>query len=161
MSSLERLRSLLGLPPGAADERDFSVVEAGLGIKLPQEVKGVCSLYGDVLISDFILVFGPKFMTEKGLWMSEFVREGHPVIPKAVLPDPGGMLHWGHSVEGDKFFLENRGGGKWTVSAFRRNLGDWYESDETLTDWLVGVFAGRDAEDWMPQWPTSHWFEVG
>ncbi|MEU5524508.1 hypothetical protein ABZ759_28580 [Streptomyces sp. NPDC047860] len=159
MSSVEQLRNLLGLPPGVIDARDFGSVETSLGVELPPEVKGVCSLYGDVLISDFLFVFGARFMTEKNLWLSELVRDGHPVIPKAVLPDVNGMLHWGHSMEGDKFFLENRGDGNWTVSAFRRNWADWYESDETLIDWLVGVFTGRVAKDWMPEWPTAHWFE--
>ncbi|WP_171110470.1 MULTISPECIES: SMI1/KNR4 family protein [Streptomyces] len=160
MSSVERLKDLLGVPPRRGESGGFSAIEAALGVELPQEVKGVCSLYGDVMISDFIFVFGPECMVEKSLWMSEFVREGHPAIPKAVLPDAGGMLHWGHSIEGDQFFLEDQGGGKWIVSAFRRNWGDWYESDESIADWLVGVFAGRLAVDWMPEWPTSHWFEV-
>ncbi|MEU3660971.1 hypothetical protein AB0E77_14645 [Streptomyces sp. NPDC032940] len=98
-------------------------------------------------------------MIEKNQWMSDFVREGHPAIPRKVLPDVGGMLHWGHSIEGDQFFLEDRGGGKWTVSAFRRNWGDWYESDETLVNWLLGVFHGHTASEWMPEWPRDHWFE--
>ncbi|NEA81235.1 SMI1/KNR4 family protein [Actinospica acidiphila] len=153
MSSVERLREVLGVPPGVVDRGDFDAVEASLGVELPPEVKGVCSLYGDTLISEY--------MTEKSLWVSELVREGHSVISRAVLPDAGGMLHWGHSVDGDKFFLEHRGGSHWAVSAFRRDWADWYESDETLIDWLVGVFTGSVAQDWMPEWPTAHWFEVG
>ncbi|MFG2274991.1 hypothetical protein ACGFNY_35130 [Streptomyces chartreusis] len=159
MSSIGKLREILGESPWA-EERGLDVVERDLGVALPEEVKAVCSLYGDVLISDFIFIFGPDFMVDKGVWMSDFVREGHPEIPRGVLPDDGGKLHWGHSVEGDKFFLENRGSGRWTVSAFRRNWADWYESDETLGDWLVGVFEGRIAADWMPEWPHRHRMEV-
>ncbi|MEU6377581.1 hypothetical protein [Streptomyces sp. NPDC046909] len=134
-------------------------VEVAFRVELPEDLKEFCSLYGDTLISDFLFVFGAKFMAEKGVWMSDFVREGHSTIPNAVLPDSGGMLHWGHTVEGDKLFLEDRGSGRWTVSAFRRNWHDWYESEETLNDWLAGVFAGRLAVDWMPEWPEVHWFE--
>ncbi|WP_367323413.1 hypothetical protein [Streptomyces sp. HUAS ZL42] len=158
MSSVGQLKNVLGLPP-RGPVGTFEEVENSFGVSLPAEVKDVCSLYGDVMVSDFIFIFGPKFMAEKSAWMSDFVRDGHPAIPRAVLPDAGGMLHWGHTIEGDKFFLEDRGSGRWTVSAFRRNWGDWYESDDTLADWLVGVFKGNRAVDWMPEWPESHWFE--
>lgn len=71
------------------------------------------------------------------------------------------MLHWGHSIEGDKLFLEKRDNGRWTVSVFRRNWADWCEFDEPVDDWLVAVFEGRTATEWMPEWPTTHWFEAG
>ncbi|MFI0539751.1 hypothetical protein ACH3VS_12830 [Streptomyces sp. WSLK1-3] len=158
VSSLAQLKSLLGVPAEGGGG-SFDTAERALGITLPQEVKEFCSIYGDLLISDHIFIFGPKFMAEKGEWVSGLVREGHPTIPKPVLPDAGGMLHWGHSIEGDKFFLEDRGSGRWTVSAFRRNWHDWYESDETLTDWLLNIFSGRRDTDWMPEWPNTHWFE--
>ncbi|MEU9335697.1 hypothetical protein AB0D49_21345 [Streptomyces sp. NPDC048290] len=159
MDSLERLRTLLGVPPDANGRDGFEEAGHRLGIEMPQAVVEVCMLYGDLLISDFMFIFGPRVMVKKGLWMSEFVRDGHPVIPGLVLPDVGGMLHWGHSIEGDKFFLEDRGNGKWTVSVFRRNWGDWCEFDESIDGWLVGVFGGRTAVEWMPEWPSSHWFE--
>ena len=149
---------ILGTPP-VSPGGDFGEVERVLGTELPKEVIEVCSMYGDLLISDFIFVFGPKCMAEKGVWMSGFVRDGDDVIPRGVLPEVGGMLHWGHSIEGDKFFLERKKGGEWTVSAFRRGWGDWYESDDGFIEWMVKVFEGRCAEDWMPEWPTVHWFE--
>lgn len=158
MSSMDQLRELLGMPP-VKNEESWAPVEQALGIELPKEVKEFCSRYGDLVISDFIAVYGAGSMIEKSVWMSDFVRDGHSVIPRTVLPDAGGMLHWGHSIEGDSFFLEDRGSGRWTVSAFRRNWGDWYESNEVMTDWLVGVFSGRLATDWMPEWPKTHWFE--
>ncbi|MEU9661584.1 hypothetical protein [Streptomyces chartreusis] len=77
------------------------MVEMDLGVTLPEEVRAVCSLYGDGLISDFIFIFDSEYMVEKGVWMSDFVRDGHPEMPEGVLPDSGGKLHWGHSVEGD------------------------------------------------------------
>ncbi|MFE1437127.1 hypothetical protein [Streptomyces sp. NPDC058739] len=159
MRSAARLEDLLGVSPRRA-ARGFEDVEASLGVSLPEDVKECCSLYGDVLISDFIFLFGPEFMVEKSLWMQELVRDGHPVIPGGVLPDAGGMLHWGHTLEGDKFFLVDRGAGRWTVSAFRRNWGDWYESDDALVPWLVGVLEGTVGADWMPEWTRPHWLEV-
>ncbi len=40
MSSVERLREVLGVPPGVVDRGDFDAVEASLGVELPPEVKG-------------------------------------------------------------------------------------------------------------------------
>ncbi|SPF07309.1 hypothetical protein [Streptomyces sp. MA5143a] len=137
----------------------FDTVEKDLNAGLPVDLRKVCSFYGDLLISDYFFIFGQRFMVDKNVWMSDFVRGGHPVIPRSVLPDPGGMLHWGHSVEGDKFFLEHRGNGEWVVSAFRRSWGDWCAYEQPVVDWLVGVFSGAIATDWMPEWPESHWFE--
>lgn len=159
MSSFEELKDLLGAPPERA-AASFAAVERDLGVTLPDGLKQVCSRYGDTLISDYIFLFGKKSLVGKNVWMSDFVRGGHPVIPRRILPDPGGMLHWGHSVEGDKFFLEDRGDGEWVVSAFRRSWGDWCEFEESVVDWLVGVFSGNSATDWMPEWPKAHWFET-
>ncbi|MDN3020632.1 hypothetical protein [Streptomyces sp. S.PB5] len=152
------MMNILGNPSGR-HESNFDAVENRLGVNLPEEVKELCSIYGDRLISGYIAVYGAESMVEKNVWMSDFVRGGHSTIPRVVLPDAGGMLHWGHSIEGDSFFLEDRGGGRWTVSAFRRNWHDWYESDEDVIDWLVDVFEGRHAADWMPEWSEVHWFE--
>ncbi|GAB2330552.1 hypothetical protein [Streptomyces variabilis] len=71
MSSLEQLREVLGVPPGAVCGSGLGAVEASLGVGLPPDVKGVCSLYGDTLISDFIFVLGPKFIAEKSLRVSD------------------------------------------------------------------------------------------
>lgn len=133
-------------------------VSQEFNVTLPSDAVEVLSVYGDLLISDFLFLYGPQFAVEKGLWMSEFVRDGHATIPHLVLPSEGGMFFFGHTVEGDSLFLEHRSGG-WKVSAFRRNWADWWESDLTLVDWLVGVFEGRVATDWMPEWPDKHWFE--
>lgn len=133
-------------------------VGQAFGVELPSDVREVLALYGDLLISDFLFLYGPEFAVEKGVRMSDFVRDGHPDIPRPVLPDEGGMFFFGHTVEGDNLFLEERGG-QWRVSAFRRGWADWWESELLLVDWLVGVFEGREAADWMPEWPARHWFE--
>lgn len=160
MASLEDLQGILGPSPWA-ERRNFASVEREWGISIPSEVKKVGLLYGDSLVSDFLFIFGPITMTPKGNWMSAYVSEGKArKIPHPVIPESGGMLHWGHSIDGDRLFLEDRGNGLWTVSAFRRDWGDWYESDLPLIDWLVGVFNGSLATDWMPEWPASHWFET-
>ncbi|MEV0038148.1 MULTISPECIES: hypothetical protein [unclassified Streptomyces] len=161
MLEMKDVEQLLGPSPWGSDGRSFGEVEAAWGIQLPPDFKSVGLSYGDALISDFLFICGPETMAEKGEWMSDYVRRGNSrTIPRPVLPDRGGMLLWGHTIEGDRLFLEDRDSGVWTVSAFRRNWGDWYESSLPVIDWLVGVFDGEVAKDWMPEWPDRHWFET-
>ncbi|GEC04942.1 hypothetical protein SSP24_25970 [Streptomyces spinoverrucosus] len=159
-SNLDELRRILGPSPWS-EGRSFAAVEREWDITVPSDVKDVGLLYGDCMVSDFLFIFGPASMVPKGDWMSSYVREGKSCkIPRPVIPDADGMLHWGHSIDGDRLFLEDRGSGFWTVSAFRRDWGDWYESDLALADWLVEIFEGRLATDWMPEWPATHSLET-
>ncbi|MGW1940140.1 hypothetical protein ACWCP7_25620, partial [Streptomyces goshikiensis] len=81
--------------------------------------------YGDLMVDDFLYLFGPLTLEEKGEWMSGYVKRGESrLIVEPVLPEPGGMLHWGQTIDGDRLFLVPRGAADpWTVSAFRRNWG--------------------------------------
>ncbi|MFJ3975918.1 hypothetical protein [Streptomyces sp. NPDC090021] len=127
----------------------------------PDEYKEISACYGDALIDGFLYVYGPLKIAEKSEWMSDYVARGESrKIKHPVLPSEGGMLHWGHTIEGDKLFLTPRGGGEWAVSAFRRNWGDWYETDLRVDEWLLGVFSGNIETDWLPEWPQVHTFEV-
>lgn len=136
MSSIGDLQRILGPSPWGAGNRTMVDVSRELGVTLPGDVEEVLCLYGDVLISDFICLYGPKIAVEKALWMNQLVQNGNGTIPHPVLPSEGGMFHFGHTVEGDNLFLENRSGG-WRVLAFRRGWADWLESDLTLVDWLL------------------------
>lgn len=161
MSVLKDLKSTLGASPWQAADRSFDVVEADWGMELPPDFKLVGQAYGDILISDFLYIYGPLTLTEKSSWMSACVRRGEVrVIPRPVLPDTDGMLMWGHTIEGDRLFLERKESNSWTVSAFRRNWHDWQEYDTSIIDWLTGVLTGQLASEWMPEWPECHWFEL-
>ncbi|MER5384262.1 hypothetical protein ABT040_28990 [Streptomyces sp. NPDC002688] len=160
MASVGDLEEMLGPSPWGSG-RTFDLVEREWGRILPSEFKQVGLLYGDSLVSDFLFLFGPKTIAVKGNWMSAYVKEGNSrIITNPVIPESGGMLYWGHSIDGDRLFLEDRGEGLWTVSAFRRDWGDWYESELPILDWLTGVFSGSLAADWMPEWPLVHTFET-
>ncbi|MFD5548714.1 hypothetical protein ACFWJQ_18515 [Streptomyces goshikiensis] len=155
-SSFDELSRILG--PSPLPERALADVERAWETALPAEVQRVLQTYGDLMVDDFLYLFGPLTLEEKGEWMSGYVKRGESrLIVEPVLPEPGGMLHWGQTIDGDRLFLVPRGAADpWTVSAFRRNWGDWYETGLPLEEWLVGVFRGDNETDWMPEWPTAH-----
>ncbi|MFJ3913883.1 hypothetical protein [Streptomyces vinaceus] len=113
------------------------------------------------MIDEFLFIYGPRSTREMGEWMSDYVARGESsVIVEPVLPTPGGMFMWGHTIEGDRLFLVPRGEGEpWTVSAFRRNWGDWHGTQMPLEEWLVKAFRGAIETTWLPEWPSRHTFE--
>ncbi|MER7180953.1 hypothetical protein ABT404_15950 [Streptomyces hyaluromycini] len=121
----------------------------------PEEYVDFGRTYGDATISDFLFVCGPRTLQTYAASMGPRM-ERSPFVPGEVLPAKGGMLLWGNTVEGDQLFLVDRGDGRWTVSAFRRNWADWYESDLTLLEWLRRALTGQIAADWLPAWPERH-----
>ena len=52
-------------------------------------------------------------------------------------------------------FLIDRGD-RWTVSAFVRQRGQWYQSDQTLIDWLLGALDNDASPPWLPLWEDTH-----
>ncbi|WP_369226289.1 hypothetical protein AB5J52_36570 [Streptomyces sp. R39] len=154
MSAADILAPVLGPPPQRA-AGTFQAPEREWGVALPEEYADFGSAYGDATISDFIFVCGPRTLQSYAARMGPRM-ERSPFVPGEVLPTKGGMLLWGNTVEGDQLFLVDRGDGRWTVAAFRRNWADWYESDLTLLDWLRQALTGQIATDWLPVWPRRH-----
>ena len=154
MSAADILTPLLGLPPERATGT-FDALEREWGVTLPEEYVDFGRAYGDATITDFIFVCGPGTLAWYAATMGPRM-ERNPFVPGEVLPAKGGMLLWGNTLEGDQLFLVDRGDGRWTVSAFRRNWADWYRSDLTLLDWLRQALSGEIATDWLPEWPRRH-----
>ena len=154
MTAADFLTPLLGLPPERA-AGTFDALQGEWGVTLPEEYVDFGRAYGDATITDFIFVCGPGTLA----WYAENMgprMERNPSVPGEVLPTEGGMLLWGNTLEGDQLFLVDQGDGRWTVSAFRRNWADWYESDLTLLEWLRQALTGEIATDWLPEWPRHH-----
>lgn len=159
--NFDQLSDILG-PSLWQGERSLTILEEVWQVSLPAEFHRVSAAYGDAMIDDYLFIYGPRVIQEKGEWMRDYVRRGESrVIVDPVLPDVGGMLMWGHTIDGDRLFLVPQGEGhQWTVSAFRRNWGDWRETAMPLEAWLVGVFRGEIETDWLPEWPNRHSFEL-
>jgi hypothetical protein len=84
--------------------------------------------------------------------MRELLEAGKTVAFK-ILPSAGGVLLWGNTLEGDQLFLVPRTGGVWTVSAFRRNWHDVYDSGLEFGEWFYRALGGEICTDWLPVWP--------
>ena len=158
MTDLARLRALLGEPPNQP-QRSLDTVREALGVELPEEYAAFALAYGDLTVDEYLLFYGPASLVrcahQQGPTL-ERIAQRLSASPHAVLPSPGGMLLWGATVEGDSLFLVNRCEKRWTVSAFVRQRGDWYESDQTLIDWLHTALTNDTSPPWLPAWESTH-----
>lgn len=149
---------LLGSVSG--ESRSGEIREIGLqwGVELPDDFTQIMGLYGDLLISGYLYLRGASTLnSDTAQRMREMLEAGRTVQYK-ILPSAGGALLWGHTVEGDQLLLVPRPGGSWSVSAFRRNWHDVYDSDLSFSDWLYGALRGEVADDWLPAWPSPPYF---
>jgi hypothetical protein len=158
MPATDSLIPLLGEPRNTAPDA-LENLQREWGVTFPAEYVAFANGYGDASVSEFIFVFGPRTLASYAESMGPLL-EDTPDVPGTVLPKPGGMLLWGNTAEGDQLCLVDRGDGRWTVSAFRRGWGDWYDSELTVVDWFRGVLTEEVAADWFPEWDETHTVEV-
>jgi hypothetical protein len=152
LSARAQLVQLLGPPLRSDGERLLDEVAGEWGVTFPRDYVEIAGAYGDVVISEFILLCGPRTLKSYTGIMGRPMEESD-TVPCRVLPSPGGALLWGNTVEGDELFLVDRGAGRWTVSAFRRNWHDWLDTDLPFDEWFPRMLAGEIETDWMPEWP--------
>lgn len=158
MKSASDFKSILGSPFRSNEESQVREIGNSWGVELPADFCEISGAYGDAAFSEFILLCGMRGLAEYSALMGPMLEKSL-TVPHLILPTAGGALLWGNTVEGDQLFLVPQSGGKWTVSAFRRQWGDWYASDMEFGDWFHAALTGLVATDWLPQWgdlPHSH-----
>ncbi|MCH0560969.1 hypothetical protein I3F55_30520 [Streptomyces sp. MUM 16J] len=147
------LSSFLGPPVRSGEEELIEAVGKEWGVQFPRDFVDAAGAYGDVAICGYIFLCGARALRSYADGMGRLLEDS-PTVPHRVLPSPGGALVWGNTIEGDQLFLVDRGGGRWTLSAFRRGWADWYDTDLEFGEWLPRMLAGEIETDWMPEWPA-------
>ena len=157
VTDLARLHAALGEPPPRPG-RSLAEVEEALGVQLPGDYAAFALEYGDTTVDDYLFLYGPATLVrtaqQRGATLGR-IAQRLGASPHTILPTAGGMLLWGSTVEGDALFLIDRGE-RWTVSAFVRQRGQWYQSDQTLMDWLLGALDNDASPPWLPVWEDTH-----
>lgn len=156
MKSADVLVNVLGSPPRPDGSREFA---QQLGVALPDDYVDFASSYGDALLDEFIFFAGSKTLMRLANGIGRDL-EASDSIPGDVLPTKGGMLLWGHTIDGDQLFLKQQAEGQWTVSAWLRQRASWYETELGIIEWLKMAFDNEQSPDWLPVWPESHEWEL-
>ena len=172
MTALDELTRLVPPPAAPVDANgDWQRVEADLGLALPADFKGLIETYGLGQFVDFITPLTPfgsrdLFMrSARGILDSErsFRARNPDKSPYSLYPEPGGLLEWAGTDNGDRLcWLTEGEPERWTTIAWNQRSWSYgafpVGAVEFLHGWLTGriettVFGPRDADEPAP------WFE--
>ncbi|MFD5884212.1 hypothetical protein [Streptomyces yangpuensis] len=160
MKAVSDFIPLLGAPVRQDEGHLIKEIASSWSVTLPEDFIAIAGAYGDAVVSDYIYFCGARTLRRYADGMGRQL-EASRTVPHVVLPTPGGALVWGNTIEGDQLFLVPRGGGTWTVSAFRRGWADWHDTDLGFSDWFHLALTGGTATDWLPEWePLPHPLEL-
>lgn len=156
MTQLDEFAAQLGAPAGAVNTRVLEQVARGWGILLPQDVLEVLSAYGDSIISDQIVLYGPRTLAAAGANFGPRLMPGldDQDGPEA-LPRPGGLLLWATTPNGDQFCLRKHDESRWTVSIYDGQNLCWTHTEDEFSDWLLGGLVGNPKYYVLPPWPAQ------
>ena len=168
---LERMPAILSPPrhPRAAGSPSaWRDAEKQLGTSLPTDYKGFVRRYGSGYIDDFLWVFSPfeDHANVNLLRQLDEQREVHRLLrdalgddemPFGFSPDPGGLLPWGRTDDGDALYWVTRppDPDRWPV-LLERDVG-WQEFEVPMTRFLEDLLTGlrRPFGGDSQTWPTS------
>ncbi|MFF2508166.1 SMI1/KNR4 family protein [Streptomyces sp. NPDC058067] len=136
---------------------DWAAVEAALGTALPADFKLFGEVYPPLLFGDFMSIQAPTPGREEA-WAKATLAEREDVedlldieglsdvLP--VYPDPGGLLGWGGSHDGDTFLWTTAGASpeEWKVTVASHN-GDWWHYPAGAVQFTADLISGA-VEPW-------------
>lgn len=160
---IDELYSVLPRPDRPIDtgtENDWMAVNRALGLRPPEDYVYFIKSYGTGAINDFLWVLNP-FATNPNLNLLREVpsllfglrelREKYPDdFPYPLYFEPGGLLPWGTSIDGDIFCWLTRGvTGRWTTVTIPRHS-TVEHFDGPMTTFLALAITGRLQSEAIP-----------
>ncbi|MGW6449921.1 hypothetical protein [Lentzea sp. NPDC055074] len=142
---LERWRAVLGEVPGGPASIDWRAVEAELGTALPTDYRVYADNYPALCVEGFLHVSHPvgewalREAAEAALVPLRGHREEFPeFVPYALFPEPGGLLPWGITDNGDDLFWSTEGDpDDWRVVV--SDHAEWWTHDGGVLSFLSGL----------------------
>ena len=132
----------------------WSDIEAQLGASLPDDYKAFNQIYGGGFIGRFLEPFVPVSeikgvrLVEEALATNRRLqewkeREGVAACPYSLFPQDGGLLAWGHTVNGDTLsWLTEGDPNSWIVVVGSMPvMPEYYRYDVNMTDFLVRILT--------------------
>lgn len=168
--SLEALMALVPPPtePFEAFEGPWEPVEAALGTALPQDYKDFVRVYGSGYFMQILGVHVPgsanlntQLEHQVRVWAETFREFGDAPYP--VWPEPGGLMAFGGTDNGDVLSWLQRGmPDEWVVVVWDRGLQEFEILECSLTDFLAGMASGERLPEAFPDdfTPEDRTFEA-
>jgi hypothetical protein len=162
-------------PPAASVEApnpaDWPRVEGRLGMVLPADYKAYIGRYGSGVVDGFLWVLNPFSLNEnirfpdssdRQLAILRRIRdEGSERLPYPIHPEPGGLLLWAESANGDcLYWLTDGPPDAWRVTVNESRAPNWYDHPGPMSALLADLLDGTvDVEFFPNNFPLpSHTF---
>ncbi|MGW6771658.1 Lsr2 family DNA-binding protein [Streptomyces sp. NPDC055037] len=162
MTAIAALTQLCPPPPSPPPAIDWNGVEAGLGMRLPEDYKQLAATYGPGVFSGYIHIYHPHGATEwvdltgpmpariRAQLQLDYDRGTHPVPY-----DPQHLFAIGGTDNGEYLFWTTDPQGApdtWRIAVNEARGPRWFTFDGTLTEFLTSVLSGETA---VPQFPKD------
>ncbi|MFR9794352.1 hypothetical protein ACL02U_00335 [Streptomyces sp. MS06] len=138
---------------------DWDFIEREVGCRFPADFVEMSRAYPSFVLDDFLSVHVPEPGRERNfvagvrqmLGTLRNLRDADMAHGYVPFPEPGGLVPWGDSCDGDDFYWRTVGDSPddWTVLVAGRN-DDWCEFRGTLTEYLAGLVSGTVPPDGLP-----------
>lgn len=146
--------------PNEASSADWADVEARIGTALPADYKAFVEVYGSGRIGGFVWIFNPFSKREtinllvQADRQREILRElaqGGEAMPFPLFPEPGGLLPFGMTDNGDVLHWRTRGSPEeWSIVVNDARSPECSEHAPDLTRFLASVVTRREQCDMFP-----------
>ena len=168
---VRQLAGLAGVPASPGIVYDWPVIEASIGLRLPEDYKllagslppGWFRRFARLLYPGPTGPFLPPDISGQLDVMREWRAEGDAEFPYPIFPEPGGLLPWGEAVEGALLFWLTGPGDPdtWPVIAATAQWDHWERFDGTVCEFLTEVAAGRYDASHFSEGPILQVIDAG
>jgi hypothetical protein len=163
LDRLVRLAPPPDRPLGAGEPHVWSDVEDRLGLRLPADYRELIAAYGSGTFDEFLLVLSP-FAAKPGLRLEDygatmlttlrdFRASASEDLPYPLHPDPGGLLPWGYTANGDwGYWIADPPSepDRWRIVINGSRSPDWWEHSGPLTALLADVLSAAVRVPFFP-----------
>lgn len=163
--TVSQITELLEPPQAGGSATPWQDAPAEVGFEFPADYRAFVDVYGGGSLNDELHVRVPTLrpgdlqpgfagfvdFTTKGLGRSisemrenALALDNDEAYPFPILPEPGGLLIWGSTSNGDVCFWDTSAidPERWTVVVFWLSAGIWDRFDGGMSDFLLAVLRG-------------------
>jgi hypothetical protein len=162
--TIDALRTVLPPPASPVDPGDagrWADIERQVGTPLPSDYKEFVAVYGAGKIGDLLLVLNPfarnkhlnlLVQIERHLEALRELRETGEDSEYTLFPEPGGLLPWGFSENGDILLWLTEGKPDlWPVVVNVGREPTYERFDMSMTDFLARVLTHQVRSEALPE----------
>ncbi|TNY36689.1 SMI1/KNR4 family protein [Thermomonospora catenispora] len=146
--AVEQLTAVLAPPASGGDQIDWGRIEEEYGVAFPVDYRSFVETYGGGVMDDCIGIITPP--VEGSIYGA--ILNGAPFGPDLrhpegypYCPDPGGILRWGYSSEGDDAYWRcvSEDPDEWTILIWRRHVPSleetWWSFEGGMVEFLLAI----------------------